>query len=751
MRLLRRGAGWANASIRGGVYTLGLVACAGQATSGDELSSVHGDLTAAETNEAALGGEATCDALLGRLQSTLLAQVNERAAQARQAETVYYGGGVFIDDVVPEFSGVLPAPAPAPAAPTNLEVAAPSGLSSPVPPASAVDEGDFVKADGDRIYLLHGNVLYVLNAWPANATLVLSTVTLEGEPVGLHVQDGTVAVTSRLYGPLPGTAAIDSPYYYYYPSFTKLTVLDTTGEAPEVLRESYVEGDSYSSRRTGSSVHAVVQQSSKAQLDYPNVSYADIFGHPRSQVEIDVQVDLWALLASESIEDSRIEDYLPAAYERVAGELVQQPLRCADYLLPAGSLTQAGSTSVVSLDLDAPAAPLETLSLLGYADSVYIDEDAVVLWQTDYGDYTSPLPTANTNVHLFALDGTSTTYTASGRVEGYIAQAGLDEVGGIVRVVTIRDSYETLGDAGVESVTYVGTSTRLLTLEANQGALSELGRTPEFPPTQSSSAARLAGDRAYILTSGTENLLQVVDLSDPAAPVIRGNVPTRGYASVLIPLANDLVFSIGDNYDPLTSAQNLTLQLFDVSDASEPALAHEFAYPANTYSDASSDARTISFHPTESAFALPVQNNGATSLDVFRFSSAAGFERLGGIAPEPIEFGLLECLGIMGYPTDPEYIEVIEQDPSFVASLLEQCDLYYQPVARRGLFRAGYVYAVSTRSVSAHALASLGGPALSQVDLPAATYSSTPGIPVPVLPPPVIIEGSAGAGGGSFE
>lgn len=744
MRLMRRGAGWVSASILGGAYTLGLVACAGQATD-DPLASVHGDLTAVEPNEVALSSEASCDALLGRLQGALLAQVSERAEQARRSGDVYYyGGGVFIDDVppVPAFSGAVAAPA------SEGVSVAPSGFSRTTSPVPGVEVGDFVKADGDRLYLLHGSTLFVLNAWPANATLVLASIPIEGEASELHVQDGTVAVLSRVYGALPGTPDSISPYYYYYPTFSKLTVIDVAGDEPEVVRETYVEGESYSSKRTGSVVHAVVQQYSKAQLDYPNVAYLDIFGNPRSQTEIDLQVDLWALLAIESIEDSSIESYLPTAYERVGGELVQQPLDCADFLLGSGGSTQAGSTSVVSLDLDAPAEPLGRLSLLGYADSVYVDEDAVVLWQADYGDPSN----VQTNVHLFDLEGTSAAYSASGSVQGYIAgSVALDERAGVLRAAVGVDLYEATSDGGVGPITYLGSTARVLTLGAAGGVISEIGRSRDLGWSVALSSVRFVGNRAYVTTNGAESLLHVVDLSEPQAPRFRGEVAIAGYGSVLIPLAGDRLLSVAEYHEPSPVTQTLTLQLVDASAADAPVVSHAYSYPSNTYSDAAYDARALSLHPNGGLFALPVQNDGQTSLDVFELSDDDGFTRLGGVAPAPIEHELVSCLALLGYPNDPGSVAQLQEDPSFVESVLQQCDLYYQSAVRRGLFRDDAVYTIATQSVSVHALDALDGPPLSQIDLPAPVYSSGPGVPLPLPSPPVAIDGVAGAGGGSFE
>jgi hypothetical protein len=423
---------------------------------------------------------------------------------------------LFSDDVVPSFSAPVAAPA---AAPPRLSVAPSGGFSPPTAQVPGVDEADFVKAAGDRLYLLSGSSLFVLDTEPANATQLIGTIPIEGDGAELFVRDGQVVVFSRIYGPIAGTEDTYSPYIYYYPSFTKLTVIDTTGDAPAVLREAYVEGDYGYGRRQGSVVRGVVLQSSKAQLDYPSVSYVDIFGNPRSQDEIDVQVDLWALLATESIEDSTIENYLPSSFERVDGELVAQPLNCADFYLPQPGITRSGTTSVFSLDLDAVDAPLESVSILGYSDGIYVDAQSLILRQTDYGDYTQPIATPETNIHRFELDGTSASYAASGSVTGYVqGQFGLDQADGTIRVAVAQDLYREIGEGSYE---YLGSASRVETLGEADGQLIELGRTLDFGLNESLTATRFVGDRGYVAAyAAAPTRLYVVDLSDPTAPAI---------------------------------------------------------------------------------------------------------------------------------------------------------------------------------------------------------------------------------------
>jgi inhibitor of cysteine peptidase len=717
MNKLRFGAGRTSVSMVGAAYTLGLVACAGQSTD-ESVAQVHGNLTA-EASASALGSEASCDELLGQLQNNLLTQVSERAEQARLSGAAYYGGGVFIDDVVPSFGGPVPAPSTPAPAPSVASVSSAS-FSETTVQVPGVDQGDFVKAEGDRIYLVSGPVLYVLDAAATAATELVASVPIEGDAYDLLVHEGRVAVLSTVYGPLPGSEDAYSPYYYYSPTYAKLTVVDDTAATPSVVREAYVEGYYSYSRLHDSVVRAVLQQSSKAQLDYPNVSYVDIFGHPRSQTEIDLQVDLWQLLSIESIEDSVIEDYLPAAYERVGGALVQQPLRCSDYLIPGPGLTQAGATTVVALDLDAIDAPLGNVTVLGYPDAVYAGNDSLILRLTDYADYTGVIPSVTTRLHRFALDGASTTYTASGSIAGYVTgQYGLDEYNGVIRAAVVEDRYGTDADAG-GGVVYLGPSSRIVTLAVAPGELTELGRTPDAAGDQYFYAAQFFGDRGYAFTAGLPIRLSVIDLSNPVAPSFAGQLQTTSYTSLLVPVSTGTLLGLGQGADPFGSSQNVAVQLFDVSDASAPSLTSEYVLSEPGYTEALSDLRAISFHPRRNLLAFQHQSytTGLSSLEVFGFSPTQGINHVGSVIPEVVEPTLLECLAFLGYPTDPEFLAQLEQDPAFAESLLQQCRSYNQPYVRRGLFRGNALYSVSNTSVAAYSLDALAGPPLSQVDLP---------------------------------
>jgi len=162
-----------------------------------------------------------------------------------------------------------------------------------------------------------------------------------------------------------------------------------------------------------------------------------------------------------------------------------------------------------------------------------------------------------------------------------------------------------------------------------------------------------------------------------------------GYGNVLIPLAGGRLLTVADAYDPVTYTQSLVLQLIDASDGDAPVVAHELELGPNTYSDASYDARAVTLPRELDAEFVRVQpgDGSPLSLQVLALSSVGGFRQVGSVTAPQVEFELEACLGLLGYPTDPESVEQIAEDEALAASLLQQCNAYYQSTPRRGLFR----------------------------------------------------------------
>lgn len=701
----RRSAVWRRDALLSSTCVAGLVACAGHAATEGRLETVGADLE----------GEpgSSCDALLAELRSQVLATVGEHAAEAR-GWALPNSTGLFAD-AAPSFVEA----APSPPAPSLVDAAPARPTPAPEPRWShpegvpGVETADAVKAEGDRIYFVAGKTLYVVNAWPAETMTLVASLPIEGETGELFVRDGKVLVLSRVYGLPDGEVTFDVPYFWE-PSFLVLTLLETAGDTPEVLRQIYIESefDHGAASRADGVVHGVVQQGFRARVDYPDVRAGDIFGHPRSAAEADEQIALWVRQTTRDIEVSSIDDYLPISMERVGGQLVQQPRSCPEPLLAAPIEPGAGVTRIFSFDVQAADAPLESVSLLGASDGFYLDAESLILHQNVYGD---SLGAEHTNIHRFDVDGTRVRRSASGSAPGYLPSGiSLSQADGVIRLLLSEPViFPTPGVEG--SFEYPGNDLDLVTLGTREGQLTELSRLRVSGYDRYLQSSHFEPDRAYLslgASSPPDTLLSVIDLSDPASPLVTAELPLEGDVSLLTELSDHRLLGVGQAPDE-AGQSTLALRMLDVSEPAAPRLVARYVYPEPVYSNAIFDPSLLAIHPDRDLFTLLVQDavSNQARLGVFRVNASTGFELLGHILPRLPEPTPEECVALLGYEGDPGSIT----DPAFYASLLEQCRAYTQPYTIAGVLRTDTVYALSNLDIGAYTLDALSGPPLGQI------------------------------------
>jgi hypothetical protein len=789
---------FARVSVLGSASLLLAFACSSGegAPEGDVDEDPPGDTINVGQARARLTRADSCAALLSNIQDNLIAQLEQRA---RELRTNSAGGGVIGTPGSAGPGGIPDSavdngadPAPVPQAPPSANPGAPTtgsgdaaeapadgdsagdptggagtggsggsgGFSGTTVQVKDVDEADILKADGDRLFLLHGGTLFVLQAWPAASTEILGSRLLEGTPTEMFVEDGRAVVFSSVYAP-SGSLPQNDAYYYGGWGYTKITVLDVSGDAPSVLRESYLEGGYVSSRRHDDLVRAVIQDGFKVpSIGYPSIEYRDPFGNPYPQADIDDQIDAWLSRVQRSIRGAEVTDFLPREYTRTNGALVLAEPRCEDYYAPDPGLTQSGVTQVVAFDLSTPDAPFSGATILGNAERVYANEEALLVTQTDYRWQLGMGDSEQTVIHRFEIDGASTTYTASGFIKGSINdQFSLDELDGVIRVSTTENRWNNVGapvpvpapDIGMAGGAAVapqpvtnGPVNRVVTLRTDGDELVQLGATADFGLTERIYSTRFIGDKGYVVTFRQTDPFFVIDLADPANPHIVGELKIPGFSNFLFPLGPDHLFAIGQDASAQGVVQGLALQIFDVSDPTNPVLAQpKYVFPEQGASLANIDHRALSFHPSQDLVSFPYESyqTGTSSLEIFRISPTDGIARIGEMTPNVEQPSLNDCLVRMGYGTDPATLAQIDANPEYRAALLNECQRYYYsgPRYRRGVFRDDVVYGVSTSGVSAYALDALEGAPLGSAPLPAEVYDqgSGPSYPDEAVPPPI--------------
>ncbi len=616
--------------------------------------------------------------------------------------------------------------------------AGPEGYSRTNVQVAEVDEADIVKFDGDNLYLLHGSELYVVGAWPPSDLALGPGASIEGEPVEMFVSEGRAAIFSRVYDsgalgvdPMIGAAAEkygeDAMYgvdYGYGVQITKITLVDVGGEMPVVARELYLEGDYRSARLYDSLARVVVQGGFRApDLYNPELQYLDPFGRPVALEWIEAQIDDWRERTVEAVRSTELSDWLPAQKERIDGELVQVERRCTDYYAPAPGTTGYGLTSVVALNIAEDRAPLSGASVLGQVSEVYSSRQALLLahpeWFYDSRGYDEQ---ERTSLHSFSLDGTRTVYQASGYVPGHILDQfsmDVDDVSGIIRLATTAESW---GDSWE-------ITNRVYTLQAEGNDLVVVGESePLGHEGEEIFSARFVGSRGYLVTFRQTDPLIVVDLSDPATPIVLGEVEIPGFSDYMHPLDEGHLLTIGRNADQWGNELGLMLQIFDVSNPARPRRTHLYEYAPDGYSAANHDHKAFTYWAEKRLLAFPYVDyarDARSTLEVFRVSIDTGFEPLGAV----------------------DHTELMLQNGCLVQDPWDDYVYYECPQAevRRGVFADDYVYTISFGGVSVHALDDLRN-AVAEVMLPPVYgygYYPPPavwnpaidaGMPLPIMP-----------------
>ena len=132
---------------------------------------------------------------------------------------------------------------------------------------AGVDEADFVKNDGTRIFVLSGEKLYAAKSWPAEQTAVQGTLKIEGWPREMFLDGADTAVVfSSVYHWYPlsnarGDACSSIDCGYYSSNTVKVTVVDVSDMTNlRVKHEYYLPGDYDSARKVGRSVRLVLSR-----------------------------------------------------------------------------------------------------------------------------------------------------------------------------------------------------------------------------------------------------------------------------------------------------------------------------------------------------------------------------------------------------------------------------------------------------------------------------------------------------------
>ncbi len=482
-----------------------------------------------------------------------------------------------------------------------------------------VDEADVVETDGEYIYTLSQGQLVILDALPAEDAEVVSTTEIEGTAQAMYLHGDRLTVISVVnhgwwWGtPIPilrpiGIEIADGPWApeCEYKSQFKVTVFDVADRSePEEVEETTIDGRLVSSRAIDDKVYLVV-------------SNADLLARP-TQV-YDEAADEWVYESEAEYRDrvaALLTDQLPQ-YTGEAGEEVSGPLIDADSLFipddPAGN--QMMTIAVLDID-DGLAEPVTTTTVVGISGEVYVSPESLYVVS---GSWTwSPMIVAAgasrsvSHIYKFDLTDPAVPLAATGTVPGSVLnQFSMDEYDGRFRIATTSWASERANN--------------LFVLEQHDDNLQIVGSLVDLAVTERIYSARFMGEKVFLVTFRQVDPLFAIDLSDPTAPTVAGELKIPGYSAYLHPIGEDRLIGFGMDADEQTGrTRGMQLSVFDVSDLSNPIRDDVYLFNDGvgwSYSEALWDHHAFAYFPAQQILALPVHSRDGGEVQVFRITDA---------------------------------------------------------------------------------------------------------------------------------
>ena len=491
-----------------------------------------------------------------------------------------WGGDVMYDVMTSGDAGSAAAPSSEAARSTVSTSRSTSNESGTNVQEAGVDEADVVKVSGSLLLRLRDGELLAYDV-SGDEPRLLSSTRLEdargssgwvGDPGGeMVLVDGRAVVLGTSTDGMSTT-------------ITTVDLADPT--SPAVVDATTVRGRA-SAVRLHDDVVRVVLQNGLPELD---------FSAPDGTLG-----QLRARLSNRAlVRDTTLADWLPT----VDGAPV---VDCEDVAIPDDDLA-LGTTTLLAFDPAEPTARTTTAvatdSAISYfsTDRFYLAASAP---QWGWVDCMNCRPTGfpgtdgTTPLFAFALDGTDATYVASGEVEGTIADRwSMDAVGGSLRVA-VGPSSET------------GNFNSVLTLREEGSDLVEDGRVDQLGVGEEIKSVRWFDDLAIVVTFRQTDPLYAIDLSDPTAPRLVGELKIPGFSEYLHPLGEQRLIGMGQDATLDGVTRGAQAALFDVTDLASPRQLDVVRYDEGTQAGAATDPRQFTWLP-EQRTVLTVVSQGWT-------------------------------------------------------------------------------------------------------------------------------------------
>ncbi len=435
-----------------------------------------------------------------------------------------------------------------------------------------VDEIDLVKTDGQFIYVAQDRALHIVDSWPVEDAEKVSTVEIDGWAQGLFLNGDEVVVASQVY---------DNGF-----NGTQYTFFDVTDRSnPVETRVIQIDGYQADARMIGSDMYFVLNHWLSLPSEAWDIMWDESLNLPEvdwnlSGDELETDMDnkreqarqILEPLVEEMVADWDVAELLPQ-WKDSNGSNAFEPMYDCDDLYRPSNVSQYNMLSLFHVDIEDDN--VDATGLMSNGWTIYASQENLYVAQTSRWWWWGWGPMSlDTHIHKFELNPDSEPeYAASGSVDGWIYdQFAMSEYDGHLRVASTSIDWWW---GSITDEEEAGSNVTVMQ-DVGNGLLREVGSITGIAPGEQIMACRMMGDKGYVVTFEQTDPLFTIDLTNPLDPQVIGELHIPGFSTYLHPMDGDHLLSIGMAGLDDGTLTGMAVNIFDVTDFTDPQLKFQY-------------------------------------------------------------------------------------------------------------------------------------------------------------------------------
>lgn len=538
-----------------------------------------------------------------------------------------------------------------------------------------VDEADIIKTDGKYIYALVKNDLYIINAYPAKESEVLTKIAFKSRPEDIYINGDQLVV----YG--QNNIIYKTSYYKKWQrrsQYTFFKVFDIKDrENPKQILDLDFEGSLANSRMIGDYIYFVTTNYNYHYFDaepvlprlleggevvdcaagarcvmpeiyyfnmpYSNYNFTVVSAINIKDVSKAINQEMYLMSSAQNMYVSEKNLYI--TYTKHVSEYQLEVEVMKEMVYPRLSAKNREKIAKIEIVENYILLPDEKQRKIQQIVEHYIyslseeqkdklQDQIESAMKQKYQDISKELE--KTVIHKVAINKDKIEYQTNGQVTGHVLnQFSMDEHGDYFRIATTKNRTWSRYMDDEERESY----SNLYILDKD---LKQVGAVEGLAKGERIYSVRFMQGRAYLVTFKQIDPLFVIDLEDPKNPKVLGELKIPGFSNYLHPYDDTHLIGIGKDTGESewggVRIKGIKISLFDVSDVANPKEVDTYVMgEAGSDSIALRDHKAFLFSKDKNLMAMPVsirETIDGRSYGKLVFSGAAVFT----VTEEKIEF-----------------------------------------------------------------------------------------------------------------